>query len=603
MPQEGALVGQTLDGYRLRKLLGVGGMAEVYLAEEPSLRRDVAVKVLPRMLATDPNYVARFRDEARHVANLSHPNIVPVYTFGEDRGLLFLVMPLLKESLRDRMEREGQLAPKDAGRVAYAIASALHTAHHFGIVHRDVKPENILMDSDSKPMLTDFGIAREIAALREDGAARTLAATGLPVGTPEYMAPEQLRGQPATAQVDIYALGAVLYEMLTARVPHDASTPYEVATAVLRDPITPPSRLNPTVTPALERVVLAAMARDPASRYPDMRAFALDLRDALTGRSANTNSLRWTRFIPAARGGPSALPSRPMEPEDVASVIASAGRDTPPAGATAKRPTFAALAGAGAGGGVAALRGPLGASGPLDGGRGRPPVSVASSRRRGASALSRPLQRLLLSLWPAGRRPTPLALAALSAVLLVGLVGISLTTAAVSGLFSTGLGLFSPNKGASTSVYVVITATPGPTATPEPTITPRPTNTPHPTSPHTLAFTATSVTLTRPSRKSTLCTTSTPLIIQNLDSRSLTWTWDSSSFSKVSSAQWKLSSSSSYTYFFSKSPSATLKGYSGGSTIPSSSLWLRSACATGTYSVTFKDSVGRSYTLKIVING
>src|SRR5512146_2164645 len=261
-------------------------------------------------------------------------------------------MPLLKESLRDRMEREGQLAPKDAGRVAYAIASALHTAHHFGIVHRDVKPENILMDSDSKPMLTDFGIAREIAALREDGAARTLAATGLPVGTPEYMAPEQLRGQPATAQVDIYALGAVLYEMLTARVPHDAPTPYEVATAVLRDPIIPPSRLNSAVSPALEQVVLTAMARDPASRYPDMRAFALDLRDALTGRSATTNSLRWTRFIPAARGGPSALPSRPMEPEDVASVIASAGRDTPPAGATAKRPTFAALAGAGAGGGV-----------------------------------------------------------------------------------------------------------------------------------------------------------------------------------------------------------------------------------------------------------
>ena len=261
--QEGSLVGQTLGVYRLRSLLGVGGMAEVYLAEDPSLRRDIAVKVLPRSLAADPGYVERFRNEAQRVASLSHPNITPVYTFGEERGLLYLVMPRLKESLRERMDHEGKLAIPEAARITNQIAAALYIAHQHGIVHRDVKPENILRDESGKAMLTDFGIARELSALREAGVARTLAATGLPVGTPEYMAPEQLRGMPATEQVDLYALGVVLYEMLTAHVPHDAATPYEVATAVLRDPVKPPSYYNHDLTGVIEKVILAAMAKDP----------------------------------------------------------------------------------------------------------------------------------------------------------------------------------------------------------------------------------------------------------------------------------------------------------------------------------------------------
>ncbi|MGH2479588.1 MAG: serine/threonine-protein kinase, partial [Ktedonobacteraceae bacterium] len=267
------MIGQTLEGYRLRKLLGVGGMAEVYLAEEPSLRRDVAVKVLPRLLATDPNYVARFRAEARHVANLSHPNIVPVYTFGEDRGLLYLVMPLLKESLRDRMERDGMLPPKEAGRIAYLIASALHTAHHYGIVHRDVKPENILMDGEGKPMLTDFGIAREIAALREDGAARTLAATGLPVGTPEYMAPEQSNGV-NDYRSDIYSLGVILYQMLTGRVPFTAESPVAVSLKHIQTMPMPPREINSDIPESVEAVILKALAKDPNERYQETQELA-----------------------------------------------------------------------------------------------------------------------------------------------------------------------------------------------------------------------------------------------------------------------------------------------------------------------------------------
>ncbi len=587
MPQEGALVGQTLEGYRLRKLLGVGGMAEVYLAEEPSLRRDVAVKVLPRLLATDPNYVARFRDEARHIAGLSHPNIVPVYTFGEDRGLLYLVMPLLKESLRDRMEREGQLAPKDAGRIVYSIASALHTAHHYGIVHRDVKPENILMDSDDKPMLTDFGIAREIDALRENGVARTLAATGLPVGTPEYMAPEQLRGQPATPRVDLYALGAVLYEMLTARVPHDASTPYEIATAVLRDPVVPPSRLNSAVNPALERVVLTAMAREPEDRYPDMRAFALELRDALTGRSATTNTLRWTNFIPGSRGGPAALPSRPLGPDELSGAAAT--------GASTRRATLSAMSdpdardvggGAGALGAVGAL-GAMGAIGAFGGAAEKPAGSASGV----AATLSRAWARARQALWPAGKRPTPLAFGAIAAGALIVLTLLAVAASAVGGVLAGGSSqpavvAHATATATYTPVIVVITATPAPTATPA--------------GPQALVFSESTITLTQVSRSS--CGTQNPLVIQNFDTRSMTWSWASSSFSQISYAQWKLDSSP-YVYFSTKSPSATLGGYSGGSTAASSQLWLRSSCVPGTYPVTFTDSAGRSYTLKIVING
>ncbi|HEX9036414.1 MAG TPA: serine/threonine-protein kinase [Ktedonobacterales bacterium] len=580
MPQEGALVGQTLEGYRLRKLLGVGGMAEVYQAEEPSLHRDVAVKVLPRLLATDPNYVTRFRAEARHVANLSHPNIVPVYTFGEDRGLLFLVMPLLKESLRDRMEREGVIAPKEAGRIAYAVASALHTAHHYGIVHRDVKPENILMDGDDKPMLTDFGIAREIDALAESGAARTLAATGLPVGTPEYMAPEQLRGLPATPQVDIYALGAVLYEMLTARVPHEAPTPYEVATAVLRDPVIAPSRINSEVTPVLERVVLMAMARDPANRYPDMRAFAMDLRDALSGRASNTSSLRWTRFMPSERGGPAALPPRIVEGEEFVGLS--------PVSPTSKGPSL----------GLASelrARNNFDAKGDIS---KAPTVTISGGAI--AAALNERLNldavRAWLNALPSrlvvGRRPTRLGFGALAAGAAAFVLVIALLASQVGSMLAGGSGQTGPQaRGIGQP-----TATTAPTATPSPTVTPRPTATP--SNPNTLTFSATTITLTGGSWCQGLFT------ISNITPNKLTWNWSSSSFDSLRYARWRLDSSTQYTDFASATPSATLKGYNGGATIPSNQLTLGAPCSSSgsPFAVTITDSRGRTYHLQVVIN-
>jgi serine/threonine-protein kinase len=274
------MVGRHLGGYVLEALLGVGGMAEVYRAHDEKLDREVAIKVLPAALATDPGYVQRFRTEAKRFAALDHPHVVPVYHFDDEGSLLYLVMPILKESLRDRLRREGRLAPKDAGRLVGEVASALEVAHRQGLVHRDVKPENILLDESGTALLTDFGIARRVNVAREGGA-QTLSDSGLPVGTPEYMAPEQLRNDPVDQRADIYALGAVLYELLAGVPPHTAESPYEVAALVLTAPLVPPSARAAHIWPALEQVILTALARLPEERYQDAASFVVALQVAL----------------------------------------------------------------------------------------------------------------------------------------------------------------------------------------------------------------------------------------------------------------------------------------------------------------------------------
>jgi serine/threonine-protein kinase len=277
----GSLTGKQLGDFQLQGLLGAGGMAEVYRGFDVKLKRVVAVKVLPASLASDPNYVQRFRTEAQRVAALNHPHIVPVYHFGEEGPLLFHVMPLFNESLRDRLEREGMLTPKEAVRLIVQIASALSVAHGAGLVHRDVKPENILLNGKDEAFLTDFGIARPVTMSRTGRMAQTLSATGLPVGTPEYMAPEQLRGESIDERADIYALGAVLYELLTGRPPHEAETPYQVAALSLQGDITPPSTLVSGISEELEDVVMIALASDPAARYPDASSFGFAARRAV----------------------------------------------------------------------------------------------------------------------------------------------------------------------------------------------------------------------------------------------------------------------------------------------------------------------------------
>jgi len=274
------LIGQWLGEYQLQELLGIGGMAEVYQARDAILGRKVAVKVLPPALAADPSYVERFRNEAREVGALNHPNIVPIHLFAEQGPYLYLVMPLIKESLRDRLLRGAPLPIADAAQIAVQILSGLSAAHAHGIVHRDVKPENILLDEHGVAMLTDFGIARRVAFRRVTGAP-TLASTGLPVGTPQYMAPEQLRGEDLDQRADIYALGSVLYETLTGQTPHSADTPYKVASLVLTAPIAAPSSRNPEIWPELEQALLKALSRKRDDRYANAASFAEALQDAL----------------------------------------------------------------------------------------------------------------------------------------------------------------------------------------------------------------------------------------------------------------------------------------------------------------------------------
>ncbi len=572
--QDGSLVGQTLGVYRLRSLLGVGGMAEVYLAEDPSLRRDIAVKVLPRSLAADPGYVERFRNEAQRVASLSHPHITPVYTFGEERGLLYLVMPRMKESLRERMDREGQLSLQEAARMTNQIAAALYIAHQHGIVHRDVKPENILLDESGKAMLTDFGIARELASLREAGVARTLAATGLPVGTPEYMAPEQLRGLPATEQVDLYALGVVLYEMLTGHVPHDATTPYEVATAVLRDPVRPPSYYNARLSAEVEQVIVTAMAKDPARRYHDMKAFAMALRGALNGQSkpVNSGALHWTQYAPpqaaASVAGAAGVAGGPALGKSLASASSSLIRP-PQIGLTdtTKRQTV--------GQSSLALTG-----------------EYAGEYAGSASA---PLRRRI-------SRRSAILLGAVALVALVALVATGMTVSSALGLFTNSVG--SPTLVAkhTPTATVIATATTAPTAT----ATIAPTSTPviiyvQPTAapPKPLSISPTTIALT--GGKTCQTSFSSPIMISNLDSSTVTWKWTSSQPALTGmSFQWDLNNTGWHSGL--PSDSKGIAAYDG-TTAHSDSLALKASCnsfqSAAPITVTMTDSRGRSYTLKL----
>ena len=333
----GSLTGRQLGDFKLEGLLGAGGMAEVYRGFDVKLKRQVAVKVLPALLANDANYVQRFRTEAQRVAALDHPHIVPVYHFGEEGLLLYHVMPLLRESLRDRLEREGPQTPQEAVRLVAQIASALAVAHEAGLVHRDVKPENILLNDQGEALLTDFGIARPVMMSRTSRVAQTLSATGLPVGTPEYMAPEQLRGEAIDERADIYALGAVLYELLTGHPPHEAETPYQVAALSLVGKITPPSSLVPDISRELEDVVMIALARDPAARYSDASSFGAAARRAvfphgaslltgLPGLRRTTRKIavtdRPTAARPAARPARAdELPTQPLVQDDAVGAI------------------------------------------------------------------------------------------------------------------------------------------------------------------------------------------------------------------------------------------------------------------------------------------
>jgi eukaryotic-like serine/threonine-protein kinase len=281
--------GTVLGGrYEIVRQLGAGGMARVYLAHDPKLGRDVAVKVLAERYANDPTFVERFRREASAAAGLSHPSIVSVFDRGEAEGTYYIVMeflpgPDLKQIIRGR----GTLSPLESVDNALQILSALAVAHRRDVIHRDIKPQNVMLAGDGLLKVTDFGIARA-------GAQSDMTEAGSVIGTAQYLSPEQARGDEVTPASDCYAVGIVLYEMLTGKVPFDGERPLTVAMKQINEPPVPPSTYEPGIPPKLERAILTALAKRPSERYRTADEFTralLDVRADLEGATGATGVL------------------------------------------------------------------------------------------------------------------------------------------------------------------------------------------------------------------------------------------------------------------------------------------------------------------------
>src|SRR5690242_6997871 len=275
------ILGTTLSGrYRLEARIGSGGMSTVYRALDETLQRRVAIKLMNREVASDSDQLERFRREARAVAQLSHPHVVGVIDAGEDEGRPYIVFECVEgETLKDRIRRRGRLPIPEAVAYAIEIARALGAAHARHIVHRDVKPQNVLIDEEGSAKVTDFGIAR---TLEEE----SLTADGRVLGTTDYVSPEQALGQPVTGQSDLYSLGVVLYEMLTGEVPFRGENQVAVAMKHVRETIPDVQLKRPEVSAALASVVDTATAKRVENRYADDAELIADLEDVLAIETA-----------------------------------------------------------------------------------------------------------------------------------------------------------------------------------------------------------------------------------------------------------------------------------------------------------------------------
>jgi eukaryotic-like serine/threonine-protein kinase len=254
------------ERYQLGDPIGRGGMATIYRGQDMRMERVVAIKVLREVYSTDPKFVTRFQREAKAASSLQHPNIVQVYDYGQTDGNYFIVMELIEGTdLRRYLRSRGVLAVDRAIIIAHDVALGLGAAHRRGIVHRDVKPQNVLVGRDGSIKLTDFGIA----SVYKDINAERLTTTGMTLGTVQYYAPEQAQGEIVSPAADVYALGIVMYEMLAGRTPFDGDTPVAVAMQHIQDMPTPPSYFNPDIPPALEGVIMRCLEKEPERRYRD----------------------------------------------------------------------------------------------------------------------------------------------------------------------------------------------------------------------------------------------------------------------------------------------------------------------------------------------
>ncbi len=268
------LIGRTFGNYQIIEQIGVGGMATVYKAYQSNMDRYVAIKVLPEQLAKDPEFLGRFEQEARTIARLENKHILPVYDYGAQDGIMYLVMRYIGEGTLKDLTQQGPVHLARAVDFLTQIAEALQYAHDRGVIHRDIKTSNVLIGEGSQCYLTDFGIAKLAASSSH------FTSSGAIIGTPAYMSPEQCNGLPADARSDLYALGIVLYEMLTGRVPFEAETPIAVVRMQIDQPLPSPRSKNPNVPEAIEKVTFRALAKDPENRYASVREFAGALTDA-----------------------------------------------------------------------------------------------------------------------------------------------------------------------------------------------------------------------------------------------------------------------------------------------------------------------------------
>jgi serine/threonine-protein kinase len=285
-----------VDGrYRILRRLGAGGMAEVYLAADSQLGRQVALKLLHRRFAEDEEFVERFRREASAAAGLQHPNVVQVFDRGEWDGTYYIAMEFLPgRSLKQVVQDHGALDPTLAADLAIQVLTAARFAHRRGIVHRDIKPHNVIVDDEGRAKVTDFGIAR--------AGASDMTETGSVMGTAQYLSPEQAQGHPVDARSDLYSIGVVLYEMLTGVVPFDAESPVTVALKQVSEAPVPAIQRNPAIPPALDAVVMHALRKDPNARFQDADEFIAALEHALAGGYVETTTVVEEPLVEEDRG-------------------------------------------------------------------------------------------------------------------------------------------------------------------------------------------------------------------------------------------------------------------------------------------------------------
>ncbi len=312
--------GQNLGPYRIINQIGQGGMATVYKAYHAAMDRYVAIKVLPRQLAESPEFVGRFQQEARTIANLEHPHILPVHDYGESEGITYLVMRFLDAgTLKERLQGSApSLAEID--RLFAQLADALAYAHDHGVVHRDLKPSNVLVDARGNLFLTDFGIAKLLEASPQ------FTSTGAMIGTPAYMSPEQAQGLKVDQRSDIYSLGIILYEMVTGRVPYEAETPLAVVLKHLNEPLPIPSSVKPGISPAIERVILKALSKNVDDRFASVAEFQAAWRQAFSEAQGEAGTVTAATPVPTATATTVAA-STPL----VAAAPTVASPATPPA--------------------------------------------------------------------------------------------------------------------------------------------------------------------------------------------------------------------------------------------------------------------------------